>query len=90
MTGGLTLIKIIRVRKSISRSNFFWEGNSSDHKKIITFSSDVICAETKIGEINLSISATEINKFEKRFRFGVLSNFTVLLFVMIMLYYSTF
>ena len=68
----------------------FWEGNSSDHKKIINFSSDVTYAETKIGEIYLAISAAEIDKFEKHFGFGAFSSFTVLLFVIIVLYYNKF
>ena len=68
----------------------FWEGNSSDHKKIINFSSDVTYAETKIGEIYLAISAAEIDKFEKRFGFGALLSFPVLLFVIIVLYYKNF
>ena len=66
----------------------FWEGNSSDHKKIINFSSDVTYAETKIGEIYLAISAAEIDKFKKLFGLGALSSFTVLLFVIIVLYYK--
>ena len=66
----------------------FWEGNSSDHKKIINFSSDVTYAETKIGEIYLAISASEIDKFKKLFGLGALSSFTVLLFVIIVLYYK--
>ena len=68
----------------------FWEGNSSDHKKIINFSSDVIYAETNIGEIYLAISAAEIDKFKKLFALGALSSFTVLLFVIIVLYYKNF
>ena len=66
----------------------FWEGDSSDYKRIVSFSSDVIYAETKIGEIYLAISAAEIDKFEKRFGFGALSSFTILLFVTIVLYYK--
>ena len=68
----------------------FWEGNSSDHKKNINFSSDVTYAETKIGEIYLAISAAEINKFKKLFALGALLSFTVLLFVIIVLYYKNF
>ncbi len=68
----------------------FWEGNSSDHKKIINFSSDVIYAETKIGEIYLAISAAEIDKYKKLFALGALSSFTILLFVIIVLYYKNF
>jgi hypothetical protein len=68
----------------------FWEGDSSDYKRIVSFSSDVIYAETKIGEIYLAISAAEIAKFEKRFSFGALSSFTILLFVIIVLYYKEF
>ena len=66
----------------------FWEGDSSDYKRIFSFSSDVTYAETKIGEIYLAISAAEIEKFEKRFSFGAFSSFTILLFVIIMLYYK--
>ena len=66
----------------------FWEGDSSDYKRIVNFSSDVTYAGTKIGEIYLAISAAEIDKFEKRFSFGALSSFTILLFVIIVLYYK--
>ncbi len=66
----------------------FWEGDSSDHKRIISFSSDVTYAETKIGEIYLAISAAEIDKFEKRFSSGALSSFIILLLVIIVLYYK--
>ncbi|MEA3457740.1 MAG: hypothetical protein U9R21_03590, partial [Candidatus Thermoplasmatota archaeon] len=66
----------------------FWKGDSSAYKRIVSFSSDVIYAETKIGEIYLAISAAEIDKFEKRFSFGALSSFTILLFVIIVLYYK--
>ena len=66
----------------------FWEGNSSDYKRIVNFSSDVTYAGTKIGEIYLAISAAEIDKFKKRFGFGALSSFTILLFVIIVLYYK--
>ena len=66
----------------------FWEGDSSDYKRIVSFSSDVTYAETKIGEIYLAISAAEIDKFEQRFSFGALSSFIILSFVIIMLYYK--
>jgi len=68
----------------------FWEGDSSDYKRIVNFSSDVTYAGTKIGEIYLAISAAEIDKFEKLFGLGTLSSFTVLLFVIIVLYYKNF
>ena len=68
----------------------FWEGDSSDYKRIVNFSSDVTYAGTKIGEIYLAISAAEIDKFKKRFGFGALSSFTILLFVIIVLYYKEF
>jgi len=66
----------------------FWEGNSSDYKRIVNFSSDVTYAGTKIGEIYLAISAAEIDKFEKRFVLGALSSVITLLFVIIVLYYK--
>jgi hypothetical protein len=66
----------------------FWEGDSSEYKRIVNFSSDVTYAGTKIGEIYLAISAAEIDKFEKRFSFGALSSFIILLFVIIVLYYK--
>lgn len=66
----------------------FWEEDASDYKRIVSFSSDVTYAKTKIGEIYLAISAAEIDKFEKRFGFGALSSFTILFFVIIVLYYK--
>lgn len=66
----------------------FWEGDSSDYKRIFNFSSDVTYAETKIGEIYLAISAAEIDKFKKRFCFFALSSFTIMLLVIIVLYYK--
>ena len=66
----------------------FWEGDSSDYKRIVNFSSDVTYAGTKIGEIYLAISAAEIDKFEKRFVLGALSSVITLLFVIIVLYYK--
>ncbi|MDL1967300.1 MAG: hypothetical protein LWW97_01810 [Deltaproteobacteria bacterium] len=66
----------------------FWEGNSYDHKKNINFFSDVTYAETKIGEIYLAFSAAEIDKFKKRFGSVALSSFTIMLLVIIVLYYK--
>ncbi|MBW1834147.1 MAG: hypothetical protein JRG74_06320 [Deltaproteobacteria bacterium] len=66
----------------------FWEGNSSDYKRIVNFSSDATYAGTKIGEIYLAISAAEIDKFEKRFGFVALSSFTIMLLVIIVLYFK--
>ena len=66
----------------------FWEGDSSYYKKNINFSSDVTYAKTKIGEIYLTISAAKIDKFETFFALGTLSSFTILLFVIIVLYYK--
>ena len=66
----------------------FWEGDSSDYKRIVNFSSDVTYAGTKIGEIYLAISAAEIDKLKKRFGFVALSSFTIMLLVIIVLYYK--
>jgi hypothetical protein len=66
----------------------FWEGDSSDYKRVFNFSSDVTYAETKIGEIYLAISAAEIDKFEKRFGFGALLSFIILMFVIIVFFYK--
>ena len=66
----------------------FWEGDSSDHKRIVNFFSDVTYAGTKIGEIYLAISAAEIDKFKKRFAFVALSSFIIMLLVIIVLYYK--
>lgn len=68
----------------------FWEGDSSDYKRITSFFSDVTYAETKIGEIYLAISAAEIDKFKKRFGFVALSSFTIMLLVIIVLHYKDF
>jgi hypothetical protein len=68
----------------------FWEGDSSDYKRIVNFSSDVTYAGTKIGEIYLAISAAEIDKFKKRFDFVALSSFTIMLLVIIVLHYKDF
>ena len=66
----------------------FWEGDSSDYKRIVNFSSDVTYAGTKIGEIYLAISAAEIDKLKRRFGFVALSSFTIMLLVIIVLYYK--
>ena len=66
----------------------FWEGDPSDYKRIVNFSSDVTYAGTKIGEIYLAISAAEIDKLKKRFGFVALSSFTIMLLVIIVLYYK--
>lgn len=68
----------------------FWEGNPSDYKRIVNFSSDVTYAGTKIGEIYLAISAAEIDTFKKRFAFVALSSFTIMLLVIIVLHYKDF
>lgn len=61
----------------------FWEGDSSDCKKIINFSSDVTYAGTKIGKICMTVSTAEINRFKIFFGFGVFVSFAILLLVTI-------
>lgn len=64
------------------------EGLITDHEKIISFSSDVIYAGTKIGKIYLALSAAEIDKLKNRFTFIILLSFTLLLLVVVSLHYK--
>jgi len=67
-----------------------WEGDLSNNKKIINFFTDVVYSGTKIGEIDLALSAAKINELKNFFILIAISTFSVLLFVIAVLYYNGF
>ena len=66
----------------------FWEGFAADQEKIFSFSTNVTYAGTKIGEIYLALSATEINQFNRRFSLITMSSFGVLLLLAVVLHFT--
>lgn len=63
-----------------------WEGNLSNHKQIINFFTDVVYSGTKIGQIDLALSAAKINELKNIFILIAISTFSVLLFVIAVFY----
>jgi hypothetical protein len=67
----------------------FYEGNFSK-KKVFNFISDVMYSGTKIGEIDIALSAAMINKVKNIFILIAVSTFSGLLVVIAVLYFNGF
>lgn len=66
----------------------FWEGELPDHKKIFNFASDVIYSGTKIGRIQIALSAEEPFRIRNQFILvAVLSCLILLLLIVSFRYY---
>jgi hypothetical protein len=67
----------------------FWEGNFSK-KYLFNFITDVVYSGTKIGEIDIALSAAMINKVKDIYILIAVSSFFCLLLVIAVLYYNGF
>ncbi|HUT70765.1 MAG TPA: hypothetical protein VMW89_08815 [Desulfatiglandales bacterium] len=61
----------------------FWEGELPDHKKIFSFASDVIYAGTKIGRIQIALSAEEPLRIRNQFIIVTVATCLILLLLIV-------
>lgn len=73
---------------TISDQVSFWESKTTNDENIISFSSDVNFAETKIGEIFVALADNETNRAQRGFVWIAVGSLIAVLLVVLFFYYE--
>ena len=89
LTGTEQLLPIMAEPARAGQPVSFWEGDFTNHKKILNFTSDLIYAGTKIGKIYIALSAAETVGPKNQFKIVAVSSFLILLLIVITMRYRS-